>query len=113
MTTAIRDFLLNEMKQRDMSARSLADFMGVSHTLINRLIDSRNPTEPSLDFLLKLSKATHVSFVSLVELAYPEIIQESTLSPQARILAQQIEQLPPQAQQAITMMIRGILAEGS
>jgi transcriptional regulator with XRE-family HTH domain len=97
------------MKQRDLSARGFADFVGVSHTLINRLIDGRNPYEPSLDFLLTLSKATQVSFISLVELAFPEIIEASTLSPQARILAEQIEQLPPQAQEAISMMIRGML----
>jgi transcriptional regulator with XRE-family HTH domain len=109
-TYTLRDYIVTEMKKRNMSARQFAQLVGVSNTTINRLIDKDEPDEPTLDFLVKLARATHIPLVPLVELSYPDLVDPNQeLNPQARILAQQIEQLPPQAQDAITMMIRGLL----
>jgi len=104
---AIRQFLLDQMKQRDMSARQLAEFFDVSPTTVTRAIDGRNPSTPGLDFLLKISQATGISLTALIEMAYPDASRGTSLSPQAQILAQQIEALPEDTREVILSIIRG------
>ncbi len=104
---ALREFILDEMKRRSMSNRQFAVVIGVSNATINRAVDENNPAEPTLDFLLKLSKATSVSVIALVEMAYPDLVELNQPSPAALIMAQKIEKLPAHLQEAIAAIIRG------
>jgi transcriptional regulator with XRE-family HTH domain len=114
-TSALRDFLLAEMKRRNMSARQYAQFLGVSNTTINRLVDARDPDEPSLSFMVKLARATKVSLVSLLDLSYPDLADLLLEDPEARVLLEELVQLPSEDRVAIThalrMMIRGSKAQ--
>lgn len=100
-------FLLDEMKRRDMSARKLAEFFDVSPTTVARAIDTRNPSTPGLDFILKISQATGISVTALIELAYPEVTKATSLSAEAQIIAQQIENLPHDTREVVVSIIRG------
>lgn len=102
-----RDFLLDEMKRRDMSASKLARFFGVDPSTVTRAIDARDPKSPGFEFLLKVSRATHKNLYALLEIAYPDEINATGLSPSAQILAQQIEELPESDVNAIRRMLRG------
>ena len=102
-----RDFILDQLRQRDMSARQFAIFADVDPSTITRAIDATNPARPGLDFLFKLSKATQISLGALTELAYPEMAQETELSPDAKILAQRIEQLPERKRELVLDILRG------
>lgn len=102
-----RDFLKDEMFRREMSARQFAEFVDVAPTTITRAIDEREPTTPGMDFLLKLASATHVELSTLVEMAYPEMANSTKASPSARILAQQIEELPNGVRDTVLAIVRG------
>jgi transcriptional regulator with XRE-family HTH domain len=109
-----QEYLIREMQQRKMSARAFAEFIGVSHTLINKLTDTRKPVEPTLDFLSKLAKATSVDVIYLIEVAYPGLIEpEREISPQILSIAQKIEKLPVGLQDAIAHLINESLGEKS
>lgn len=104
---AFRDFLKSEIGRRQMSATEFARFVGVNTTTITRAIDEHSPKSPGLDFLLKLSKATHTSIATLIELAFPDVAEETASTPSSRILAQRIEQLPEGVRETIEAIIRG------
>lgn len=103
----LREFILNEMKRRDMSARAFAEFVGVGNSTINRFVSESNNYAPSLDFLSKLSDATQTDLASLLYLSFPETASRNALSTDARILAQRIEQLPEPVRDAVKAMIVG------
>lgn len=99
------EFLEAQMKQRDMSARQFAEFIGVAHSTITRAIDPRSPTSPGLDFLLALAKATGTNLGALVELAYPDVASQTALSAKTLLLAQRIEHLPDKIRTAILTLL--------
>ncbi len=105
-STTFRQFLIDEMKRRDMSNRQFADLVGVSNSTINRAVDAKKPTQPTLDFLVKLSKTTSTSLFTLIEMAYPDVTDESKVNPSTQVLAQRIERLPEHIQEALMSLIR-------
>ncbi len=105
--TELQEFVSNEMKRRGMSMREFADFVGVSHVTISRVLDpSRAEYQGDIEFLVKLSKATKVSITSIVALAYPALATE-TKDISAQVLAEQIQQLPDAMREAVLAIIRG------
>lgn len=104
--TNLREFILSEMKRRDMSARQFARFVGVGHSTINDFATGIERV-PSLDFLSKLADATQTDLAALIYLSFPEVASKTALSADARILAQRIEQLPEPVRDAVKAMIVG------
>lgn len=101
------DFIRHELRQRKMSARQFAEHVGVSNTTINRAVDyNKEPPTPSLDFLVKLSKATGTSIYDLVELVIPDMAR-TDVDLEARILARRIRQLPKEKQEIIETFLIG------
>lgn len=92
--SGLTEFVLRQMRERDMSARQFSDFIGVSNTTINRTLDNRYDHTPSMDFLLKLADKTGTSIVAIIELAFPEVSERTGISPEALILAQRLDRLP-------------------
>lgn len=104
----ISDFVLAQMNMRDMSARAFADFVGVSHASINRLLAyDEEPPEgyPSLDVLIKLSAATSIDLRVIVGLVAPASIKGEVGDVEAMILSQEIEHLSPDARSTIDALI--------
>lgn len=107
MYESLEEFVQEEMRRRgDLSARQFAELVGVSNTTINRILSDPDYI-PKLNVLSGISDATGINLLSLIELCYPEIVREDNISPSARILAQQIEQLDPIMQEAIAAIVRG------
>ncbi len=104
---AFSQFVKDEMRRRDMSARQFAEFVDVAPTTITRAIDEKAPSTPGIDFIIKLANATHVSVTALVEMAYPDVAESTSPHASTRILAQQIEQLPDGLRQAVEAIVRG------
>lgn len=103
----LRTFILEEMRARDMSARQFAEFVGVSHTTINKFTDERSSDQtPSLGFLVRLAEATNTDLIALIELVFPGA-SEMQLSPAAKVLAQRIESLPDEIRIVVESIIRG------
>jgi transcriptional regulator with XRE-family HTH domain len=73
-------FLQDEMRQRDMSNFAFAEFIGVSHTTINRFVDFgvEDVGYPSLDFLIKLARATEKDMRYIITLVAPDDVLWST-----------------------------------
>jgi transcriptional regulator with XRE-family HTH domain len=101
----LEEFVLAQMAQRDMSARQFAEFVGVSHSTVNRMLDSRNEIPPSMEVLIKISNATRVNLTTLIQLSYPDIALDEGLSPSAQLLAQQFEELPDNIKDVIMTLI--------
>lgn len=101
----LRQFILDQMSDRHMSARQFAEFVGVAHTTINRAVDTRKEPKPSIEFLLSLSKATNVSVLTLLEMAYPDEVKANAVTPSIQVMAQMLSELPENIQQAIHAII--------
>jgi transcriptional regulator with XRE-family HTH domain len=99
----LREFIDGEIKRLNLSRLGFAELAGVSHTAINNLL-SDNPPEPSVEFLWKIAKATDTDVISVLRLAYPDIIKNS-LSAKARILAEKIDKSTPETQQMIFRLL--------
>jgi transcriptional regulator with XRE-family HTH domain len=103
----LRDFILLQMHQRDMSAREFARFIGVSHGTINRFLDygEREVGYPSVDFLFKLAKATDTDIGVVMRLLEPNFDE---LDPQVMVIAQEIAHLSPEERRLVETFVRGI-----
>lgn len=104
----LKDFINQEMKRRDMSMRQFAEFVDVSHTTISRTLDPQEPTNPSIDFLRKLAKATGVSFLSLLALVIPEE-EMVDIDTNVRVLAERIARLPEHKREMAETFLLGLL----
>lgn len=109
----LREFIANEVKRREMSARQFADLVGVNHKTINKFLDTKSdPGNPSMEFLLKLSRATNTSIITLIELAYPEVRESlSGPTPSAEVLAERIDQLPADKQRMMIAIVNDWLSQ--
>lgn len=106
-------FINEEMRRRDISARQFADLIGINHAIINKYA-IHEPSEavgyPSLHTLRKLSAATGVSLLALIGLVFPDA--ESPLADiDARLLAEQITQLSPEDRAVAEGFINSALAK--
>ena len=108
---SLKEFVIEEMRLRDMSARQFGKFVGVSNTTINRALDLKYTADPTLDFLAKLATATNTSLMTLIGLSFPDALELNQPSPAALIMAQKIEKLPAHLQEAIAAIIRGSAVE--
>lgn len=107
-----KDFLLEEMKKRNMSVHAFAHWMGMAHTTINRLLDTRENTEPSAKTLAIMSEKLNVPIDVLFALAYPNIENAQFRNdPEALALAQQITELPADKREMMQALIVGLLAQ--
>ncbi len=109
--TNLGDFILNEMKQRQMSARAFAEFIDVTHSTINKFVDfgKKDVGYPSIEFLIKLAKATKTDIRTLIALVVPpEVLEPSDVSPESILLSQRIEQLPEQYREVIDSILAKI-----
>lgn len=102
---AFQRWLLDEIHKRDMSFRQFAEFVGVGHSTVARALDSTNAPAPSIEFILKLSKATGVKAITLIGLAYPEVAAQEAIPVTTELLAQRIEQLPENIKTAIMALV--------
>lgn len=106
------EFILEEIKKRSTTAREFADEVGVSHTIINKFLNhglsdtyaGKPVGEPSLEFLVKLARATHVDVRTLIALIHPEI---GDIDPNDLILAERIGNLPEDQKSFIDNFIIG------
>lgn len=106
MNTSLRRFVLDQMKQRDMSARQFAAFIGVSNDTINRMVNDQDDSYPSSESLVKLAKATRSDLTAIFGLAFPDVAALTAADPDSILLAQQLRQLPQTAQDFILTFVR-------
>lgn len=106
-----RDFLLHEIKKRDMSVHAFAQMLGIAHSTINRLLDERETTDPSAKTLAIMSEKLNIKIDVLFALAYPNLENAQFRDdPKALVLARQISELSPDAQEMMQAFIVGLLA---
>jgi transcriptional regulator with XRE-family HTH domain len=100
-------FLLYQMHKRDMSAREFARFIGVSHQTISRFLDygEKDVGYPSVDFLLKLARATGTDVGALMRMLDPELDE---LDPEVLVIAQEIAHLSPRDRRLVATFVRSI-----
>lgn len=107
------EFILEEMRKRDMSAREFADLVGVANTVINKFLNhgisetygEQKVGQPSLGFLGKLSKATNTDICYLITLVVPDAVRVTNPDIDALALSRRIEQLPDNAKEVIDAII--------
>ncbi len=105
-----RDFLKNEMKQRNMSMREFAALIGISHTTIVRFTADplRSENIPTIDLLEKLSQATNVSLSALLALCFPETARKLEVDPEVALIADEIASLPSESRQIVMKFVRSL-----
>jgi transcriptional regulator with XRE-family HTH domain len=108
------EFINEEMLRRDMGAREFARYVGVSNTIINKFLNhgtsdtyaGKPVGDPSVEFLVKLSKATGTDLATIVALVRPE--SKADIDVEARLLAQRIAQLPAAQREIIEAALLGM-----
>lgn len=103
----LRNFILSQMKERNMSFREFADFVGISQSTISRMIRANKPTVPTVELLAKLAITTHTDIIELIDLAYPGIMEKARLSATAQVIAQRIDNLPKEKRDALIALFFG------
>jgi transcriptional regulator with XRE-family HTH domain len=101
-----REFINTEMRSRDMSIRQFAQFVGVDHSTLVRLLDEKHNRTPSLEVMANISKATGVNLMTMISLLFPDA---SEISGEAWLIAQQVDRLPEAERRMITDSIVGAL----
>lgn len=101
------DFLLSEINRRNMSIREFARFVGVNHQTMAKFLDygDKDVGYPSVEFLIKLMKATGIDGASLLALIDPDLPQTS---PETLILAERIAQLPDDKRKLVDALVIGL-----
>lgn len=105
-TPNLRTFIEQQLRERSMSAREFARFVGVSSSTISRAMAHDNTSEPSLTFLSKLANATNTDLCTLVELIVPN--SRGNINPQIIRIAERIDKLPVSAQELLDSVIFGL-----
>lgn len=101
------EWIATQMRERDMSMSEFARYIGTTGATLSRAM-SKDAPQPSVDLLVKLSNGTGVSLMTLLKLAFPEI-QQVEVDTGARLLAEQIMQLPPEKREIAEAFILGTL----
>lgn len=107
----LADWILEEMQSRDMSLRKFAELVGVSHATLDRILRPKRDEDkyPSVQTLIKMSKATNTDLCTLVALISPE---DSHIDAGAQIIAQRISALPPDKQSQVDAFLLGLTLKG-
>lgn len=107
--TTLGDFIENELRQRHMSAREFATFIGVAHTTVGRAMYKDAP-DPTLDFLVKLARATNVDLCTLVALVKPDDVK---IQPDIQLIADRIARLPADKREIVDGYLRSLTLKPS
>lgn len=75
------------------SYRRLADDLDVSTSTISNTVKDKNPTDPGLTLLSKISLKYGIPVDILMAIAFPGQFTTDTLSPSGKLLAQEIDEL--------------------
>lgn len=96
-----------------MSARAFAEFVDANHATINKFLQygEKETGYPSVEFLIRLAKATQKDIGYLMTLVAPPDLVRSELEPEAIDLAQAIMKLPPTYRKIVDQIIQMGLEE--
>jgi transcriptional regulator with XRE-family HTH domain len=103
----LREFILAELKNKNISLREFARRVGVSSTAIVKAT-SDDPPEPTMDMMVKISRVTEVSVTALVAMCVPDDVVADA---DALALAEQIKNLPPEKREMVEALVRGYLSK--
>lgn len=106
--TALSKFVWQEIVNRRISQREFADLVGVSHTTIGRIIRGE-VTDPTLDFLVKLSLATHTDICALIAIIRPDSFRSSAST---NVVAERYEKLSDTQKKLVDLVLSGSMIEG-
>jgi len=111
VTFTLRDFILEEMKRRNLSMRQFAVMVGVVHSTIVRAVDPLDPSPPSFEFLVKLAKATQTDIRTLAAIAAPDAVIDQPI--EVLLLAARISRLTSDQRKLIDAAIAGSVFQGA
>lgn len=100
-----REFVLEEIKKRSLTPRQFALRVGVDPSTLTRLLDERNPSQPSVEFLIKMAAETGYAVTTLIGLAYPDVAAADNLPVSAMLMAERIKQLPDDLRNTIVFIL--------
>jgi transcriptional regulator with XRE-family HTH domain len=107
----LSNFILAEIQKRDMSAREFARFIGASHSSVNRLLNySQDEVHyPSVDFILRLAKATNKDVGEIMKLIDPDVpTDDPELDPQVKIIAERIQRLGERERRMVEKFVQSV-----
>lgn len=103
----LREFILYQMELRSIeSASAFAELVDVSKNTILRALEEPRTHEPSIEFMIKLSRATKVDLRTIVQICYPDEVQEAQINPSSLVTAQEIEELPEEGRFSVKAVIK-------
>lgn len=103
------DFLTEEMSRRNMSVLRFSQFVGVSHTSIHKFLEygKKDVGYPSVDFVIKLAKATNTDISVIMALIDPTV-PTGEHQPLTGMLAEEIESLTDHQRKMVAAFIQTI-----
>jgi transcriptional regulator with XRE-family HTH domain len=115
MAKTLGEFLREEIEQRNMSIRAFAEFMGVTHVTVLKFIEygeSEDAGYPSMEFLIKLARATHRDIRYIITLIAPDdVVLNGGPDPELLYLSKRINELPPEYRKVIEVIVSAGLTE--
>lgn len=105
MSKPLRDFVLGEVQNRQLSLRQFADVVGVSYSTLSKLINSPE-SGISFELLTKLASATKTDIGILARLAAPHVAVGNV---DVDSLASRINRLPPEKRRVVDVILTGVI----
>jgi transcriptional regulator with XRE-family HTH domain len=106
--TRLRNYLEKYMAQKKTSMRQLAKVMNVDHSTVSRATNPEDKVSPTLEFLLKLAKATETPVILLIAIIEPDAFF-GDFSPGEEQLIRIVNRLPEDLQGRVDkLLVSGI-----
>lgn len=103
----LKEFILYQMELRSIdSASAFAELVDVSKNTILRALEEPRTHEPSIEFMIKLSRSTKVDLRTIVQICYPNEVQETQMDASSLVTAQEIEELPDEGRFSVKAVIK-------
>jgi DNA-binding XRE family transcriptional regulator len=98
-----REFIFEEMKKRDMSARQFAEFLGVTHDTVNRMLTHKEDYLPSIDTAIKVGEKLGINPAVVLTLAYPDL--DFSITGDQLLFSERFNKAPKEIQNAVKILL--------
>lgn len=106
----LQKFISEQMvKLGDLSVRKFADKMGVHDTTLGRVLHPTDPAAPTVEFLIKLAKATNTDIRQIIVMVSPDDVVHGSSATAASLLTR-IDKLSDEDRKIVDKFIAGAMS---
>lgn len=99
-----REFISEEIKKRDMSGRQFAEFLGLTHDTVNRMLSHKEDYFPTIETARKIGEKLGINPAVILTLAYPDL-NFSGMGGDQLLFSERFNKAPEDIQNAVMILL--------